>query len=107
MGNIDADLPVLPFEDNSFDLALCSHFLFLYSEQLSEDFHIHAIREMCRVAGQCRVFPLLELSGKLSRHFDPVMLRLEHAGMTVDVERVEYEFQKGGNKMLRVMACSS
>jgi hypothetical protein len=25
---------------------LCSHFLFLYSEQFSEDFHVAAIREM-------------------------------------------------------------
>ena len=30
--DIDTQLPVLPFEDNSFDLALCSRFLFLYSE---------------------------------------------------------------------------
>src|SRR5438105_9254944 len=28
-------LPDLPFADGSFDLALCSHFLFLYSEELS------------------------------------------------------------------------
>ena len=27
------ELPSLDFEDNSYDLALCSHFLFLYSDQ--------------------------------------------------------------------------
>ena len=74
----------------------------MYWEQLCEDFHFQAIRQMCRVAGQCRVFPLLELGGRLSRHLDPAMVRLERAGMTVDVKRVEYEFQKGGNEMLRV-----
>ncbi len=99
---VDAELPVLPFDDSSFDLALCSHFLFLYSEQLSEEFHTQAIREMCRIAGQCRVFPLLQMGGEPSRHLDSVVTRLEDAGMTVEVERVEYEFQRGGNEMLRV-----
>ena len=28
---VDAALPVLPFTDDAFDLALSSHFLFLYS----------------------------------------------------------------------------
>ena len=41
---IDAELPNLPFPDLSFDLALCSHFLFLYSTQLGEAFHQSAIR---------------------------------------------------------------
>src|SRR5262245_9005978 len=33
---VDAALPTLPFGDASFDLALCSHLLFLYSTQLGE-----------------------------------------------------------------------
>lgn len=45
----------------SFDLAVCSHLLFLYSEHLSEDFHVESIKELCRVAGEARIFPLLEL----------------------------------------------
>src|SRR5712692_5664149 len=32
---IDAGLPALPFADQRFDLALCSHFLFLYTKQLT------------------------------------------------------------------------
>lgn len=36
-------LPNLPLPDMAFDLALCSHFLFLYSEQFSADFHIRSI----------------------------------------------------------------
>ena len=58
---IDAELPSLPFGDASFDLALCSHFLFLYTTQLGEAFHQAAIREMCRVAVEVRIFPLLAL----------------------------------------------
>ena len=58
---VDAELPHLPFPDLSFDLALCSHFLFLYTTQLGEAFHQTAIREMCRVASEVRIFPLLAL----------------------------------------------
>jgi hypothetical protein len=32
---VDAGLPILPFDDDAFDIALCSHFLFLYSDRLS------------------------------------------------------------------------
>ena len=32
---IDATLPELPFREKEFDLALCSHYLFLYSPHLS------------------------------------------------------------------------
>ena len=54
-------LPTLPFADRSFDLALSSHFLFLYTEQFDESFHRSSIVEMCRVADEVRVFPLLAL----------------------------------------------
>ena len=40
---IDAELPTLPFPDASFDLALSSHFLFLYSAQLGEEFHVMSL----------------------------------------------------------------
>ena len=33
---VEAELPTLPFADRSFDLALCSHLLFLYSRQLTK-----------------------------------------------------------------------
>jgi hypothetical protein len=52
-------LPNLPFERASFDLALCSHFLFLYSDELSLTFHQQSIDAMCAVAREARIFPLL------------------------------------------------
>ena len=55
---VAAELPALPVADASFDLALCSHFLFLYTNQLGEAFHRSAIQEMCRVAAEVRIFPL-------------------------------------------------
>src|SRR5438045_1151566 len=63
-------LPSLPFASDSFGLALCSHLLFLYSDLLSEDFHINAVRELCRVAREVRVFPLATLRRSLSEHLD-------------------------------------
>src|SRR5574340_180349 len=47
---IPSSLPDLPFRDREFDIALSSHFLFLYTDNLSYDFHLQSIREMLRVA---------------------------------------------------------
>jgi hypothetical protein len=99
---LNAGLPSLPFEDGAFDLALCSHFLFLYSQQHGAAFHLHSTLELCRVAREVRVFPLLALGGQPSPHVRPVTAELEDMGFTVKIERVPYEFQRGGNQMLRV-----
>ena len=101
---VDAALPHLPFEDSAFDLALCSHFLFLYSEQLGEQFHDSAALELARVAGEVRIFPLLALGGSRSRLLAGVTSVLQAAGYETSVEPVPYEFQRGGNEMLRITA---
>jgi SAM-dependent methyltransferase len=95
-------LPALGFAEGYFDLVLCSHFLFMYDHQLDDVFHILAIGEMLRVAQEVRVFPLLNLDGQLSRFVKPVCEALRHKGAAVAQERVAYEFQKGGNMMLRI-----
>ena len=99
-------LPHLPFSDGDFDLCLCSHFLFLYSAQLSFDFHIASMLEMLRVAQEVRVFPLLDLDCRRSAHLEPVMAELRSADFLTEIVDVPYEFQKGGGQMLRVMARS-
>lgn len=99
---IDASLPRLPFKDNSFDLALCSHLLFTYSGKLSLEFHYESIRELCRVARQARVFPLLDLGGEPSGHLSPLKAMLAEDGYEVHEQQVDYEFQRGGNVMLRI-----
>ncbi len=98
----NASLPDLPFTDNQFDLALCSHFLFLYSEQLTESFHIESIRELLRVAEEVRIFPLLDLSASPSKHLKPTLQQLESDGFQVYIQEVPYEFQIGGNRMCRI-----
>jgi len=99
---IDAALPSLPFRDREFDLAVCSHLLFLYSSQLGEAFHDAAVLELCRVACEVRVFPLLALGGTRSPFVEPCVSALRAAGSEVSIERVPYEFQRGANEMMRI-----
>ena len=93
-------LPHLNFPDQNFDLALCSHFLFLYSAQCSQDFHLAAIKEMMRVSKEVRIFPLLTLMQETSPYLDFIVREFEHLGYSVTIQSVAYEFQPGGNKML-------
>jgi hypothetical protein len=99
---INAELPSLPFTDAQFDLALCSHFLFTYSDLLSAEFHLTAITELCRVASEVRIFPILNISGELSPQLSVVMGELTNQGYQVEIKPVNYEFQKGGNQFLQV-----
>jgi hypothetical protein len=99
---VDAELPALPFAKTMFDLAVCSHFLFLYTDQLTEAFHLASIRELCRVAREVRVFPLVALGSVPSRHVEPVVTQLKRLDYSVAVERVPYEFQRGANAMMRI-----
>ena len=69
---------------------------------MPEDFHISAVRELCRVAGEVRVFPLLTLNRKPSPHVDAVRSALRADGWASELVRVDYELQRGGNQMLRV-----
>ena len=95
-------LPDLSFYDRQFDLALSSHFLFLYTSLLSLDFHKKAVLEMIRTAREIRVFPLLDLAGNKSEYIDDISLFMRSNGYAVKIEKVDYEFQRGANKMMRV-----
>lgn len=97
---IAGELPILPFKSGQFDIALSSHFLFLYGAHLSAEFHLRALQEMLRVSREVRVFPLLTLDGSPSPHLHFVSERLAKNGFGVEIKRVPYEFQRGGNEML-------
>jgi hypothetical protein len=99
---IEASLPALPFDAGEFDLAVCSHLLFLYSTQLGETFHRAALPELARIAKEVRVFPLLALGGRRSPLVEPCIGWLREAGYEVSIEQVPYEFQRGGNQMMRI-----
>ncbi|MFI8326768.1 methyltransferase domain-containing protein [Streptomyces sp. NPDC085529] len=101
-------LPHLPFPDRSFDLVLSSHLPFSYGAQLNEDFHLSALTELVRVARrEVRLFPLLLHTS--DRRYAPLgRLRgaLEALGVPSRIERVAYEFQRGGDQALVLDATS-
>lgn len=99
---VAGELPLLPFDSDEFDIALSSHFLFLYSAHLSAEFHLRAVLEMLRVAREVRIFPLLTLDGKPSSHLNVVAEYLSSHGFSITFRRVSYEFQRGGNEMLLI-----
>ncbi|MFA6102574.1 MAG: hypothetical protein WCV67_04355 [Victivallaceae bacterium] len=95
---IPGELPYLPFADKAFDLALSSHFLFLYTDNLSYAFHAEAINEMLRVAGEIRIFPLLDVNGVKSPYVQKILA--DFKTKTIEIRKVNYEFQRGGNELL-------
>jgi hypothetical protein len=99
---INASVTELPWRDRQFDLCLCSHFLFLYSQQLSLEFHQTAIQSLLNVAAEVRIFPLLTLSRERSPYLKPIVESLTQNGYRPEIITVDYEFQKGANQMLRI-----
>jgi hypothetical protein len=99
---VEAELPALPFPNSSFDLAVCSHFLFLYTDQLTNAFHVQSILELRRIAREVRIFPLLALGGQPSPYVESVADEIRSYLHAVTIETVPYEFQRGGNQMMRV-----
>lgn len=97
---IEGSLPQLDFTNQQFDLALCSHYLFLYSAQISLQAHIDALRELCRVAKEVRVYPLLCLDGEPYPHLRQVISALRRLNLSVTSAEVGYQFQKGASQML-------
>jgi len=96
------ELPRLDIPDNHVELALCSHFLFLYSDQFSYEFHRASMLDMLRVASEVRVFPLLTLGLQPSPYVEPLMLELQSLGYRAQIRTVPYELQRGGNQMLSI-----
>lgn len=99
---VAAGLPDLPFGSNAFDLALSGNLCFLYDDRLDEAFHVAALRELARVAGEVRVFPLHALDRERSSLVGPVTERLRADGHPVETRPVDYEFQPGATEMLVV-----
>ena len=58
------------------------------------------MRELCRIASEVRVFPVIALDGEISKHLNPVMLALSADGIDVSLQPVSYRFQKGATEML-------
>jgi hypothetical protein len=59
---------------------------------------------MCSVARDVRIFPLLTYDAEPSPYLENIMKTMRDAGRTVRIEPASYEFQRGGNKMLRILS---
>ncbi len=99
---VAASLPSLPFDDDTFDLALCSHFLFSYSEHRNRDFHLASVREMLRVAREVRIFPLVQTHGEPSPHVAPVVEAAESLGAVAERLPTRYRMQPTAADFLRI-----
>lgn len=100
---VPAELPVLPFEDDEFDLILSAHFLFTYGDRLDQSFHLEVIEELLRVAKkEIRLFPLVDLSGNRYEHLDDMISGLKEQGHHVEEIPVPFEFQKNANAMMKI-----
>ena len=77
---LPAALPHLPFADGAFDLALCSFLFFLRPERHSISFHVDGLSELVRVAREVRVFPILQVDGRLPEYAKDITNRCAPRG---------------------------
>ncbi|WP_213535468.1 SAM-dependent methyltransferase [Paenibacillus sp. J45TS6] len=98
---IPANLPVLPFKDNEFELTLSAHFLFMYADRFDYEFHLQSIQELLRVTSEeVRIFPLIDLSSNRYEHLEKLVEVIQSQGYVTKEIKVPYKFQKGASSML-------
>ncbi|GFN30224.1 class I SAM-dependent methyltransferase [Paenibacillus xylaniclasticus] len=100
---VAGSLPALPFTDASFDLVLCSHFLFLYADQFGTEFHEQSVLEMirlCRPGGEVRIYPLITLRWEPYPHLEPLLAAIRKAGGTPRLEQSQLPFIPGSSMLL-------
>jgi hypothetical protein len=103
---VAGQLPQLPLRDGAFELAVCSHLLFTWADQLGLEWHRAALLELARVAREVRVFPtVVQGAGDPVPFWDELMRDVIEAGLTTERRRVPYAFQVGANTMLVLTRC--
>jgi len=99
-----AELPKLPYADNSFDLVLSSHLLFVYDDRLDLAFHEASITEMLRIGKEVRIFPLVDYKNSRVDELDnlsPFAYQMAEK-FGGEIVKVGFEFQKNGGYMLKI-----
>jgi hypothetical protein len=74
----------------------------LYSAHITQEQHIAGVLELCRVANEVRVYPLVTLDGKPSPHLAPVIEAVVSLGYNAETVSVPYSFQRNATEMLVV-----
>ncbi|HBI22106.1 MAG TPA: hypothetical protein DDY37_05930 [Legionella sp.] len=98
----EASHEALPFDDFTFDLALCPYAVLTDAQTV--DTSLAMIRELARVAKEVRIFPLSDTQGLPSPLLGPVLLGLNQENYGVEVRDVTSSRPSKGNAMLRVWA---
>lgn len=94
-------LPKLAFADQSFDLALCDHVLLVANPNLTAAFQEEALIELCRVASEVRVYPLVDKQGVPSVYLGTLLQALQERGIGVELKQISRGENKG-QALLRV-----
>jgi hypothetical protein len=98
---VNTQYPKNDFKYKQFNIALISHFLFMYDEHLNYEFHKETIKEIMKITSkEIRIFPLVNLKGKKSQFVEELIKDEEFYNNKIKVVKVDYEFVKGGNEML-------
>lgn len=99
-----AELPKLPYRDDSFDMVLSSHLLFVYDDRLDEAFHEASIIEMLRVGQEVRIFPLVDYKNSRmdeKENLSPLVYKIA-TKFGGEIVKIDFEFQSGAGYMLRI-----
>lgn len=100
---VNASLPDLPFDDESFDITLSGHFLFTYSDRFDYGFHLKSALELVRVSRrEVRIYPVVGRDGNKPEFFDDLLFNLGKEGVKSELIPSSFEFQKGGGEILRL-----
>lgn len=99
-------LPSLPFAEASFDLVLCSHFLFLYEEQFDFAFHQAAVSELlrlCKPGGEVRIYPLLNFQTVEYSRLSDLINELKVKGYFVQKREASLPFLPNSQYLLSII----
>ncbi len=99
---VAGDVHRLPFADNGFELVVCSHLLFTWSDVLDEDWHRRAITELLRVSrSEVRIFPtVVQKTGDAVPFLPALRANFAARGVSSRLVKVPYHFQVGADEML-------
>ena len=102
---ITGTLPNLPFDDETFSLVLCNHFLFLYQEQFDLEFHLQAIQEMIRVTkkgGMIRIYPLVGFKNERYPYLDELIEAVNDENIVVKITDTTFRFVPAATELLTI-----
>lgn len=100
---VPAILPVLPFENDSFDHTFSAHFLFMYADKIDYKFHLQTIKELMRVTkDEIRIFPITDMNGKRYEKIDEIKEWISTQGWEATEVKASYELHQNSHTMLNI-----